>query len=181
MDGNISVRADEGTALITPSGVSKAELTGDMLVSMKLSGEIISGGKPSSEASMHLAVYRARSDVGAVIHAHSPNIGAFALSGKRIDTRCAPFAYFHLGVIGEVPYLTPGSVELHNAVEKKAREGHNSFILYGHGSLALGHNIEDAFARMDLYEAFAEMLIKAEALGGVNPLSDEELAKIAGG
>lgn len=181
MDGNISVRVGEDSALITPSGVSKAKITGDMLVHMRLSGEVISGGRPSSEASMHLAVYRSRSDAGAVIHAHSPNIGAFAVSGKRIDTRCTAFSYFHLGEIAEVPYITPGSAEFHSAVGQRVSEGYNSFLLYGHGSLALGSDIEDAFARMDLFEAFAGMLIKAEALGGAKPLSAEDLAKITGG
>lgn len=178
-DGNVSVRVGDG-ALITPTGVSKAVLSEDILVLMSLDGKVLSGGKPSSEASMHLAAYRIRNGVGAVIHAHSPNIGAFVLAGKPIDTRCAPFAYFHLGGIGEVPYLTPGTAELHKAVEVSI-SNFDTLMLYGHGSIVLGSDIEDAFARMDLFEAYAGMLIKAQSLGGVKPLPDDELARITGG
>lgn len=178
-DGNVSVRTGEAV-LITPTGISKAVLSEDMLVLMSLDGKVLSGGKPSSEAGMHLAAYRRRRDAGAVIHAHSENIGAFALARKPVDTRCAPFAYYHIGVVGEVPYITPGTAELHSAVEQSI-SAFDALMLYGHGSLVLGSDIEDAVARIDLFEAYAGMLIKAQSLGGVTPLEGDELARIIGG
>lgn len=180
-DGNVSIRVDESTALITPNGVSKAILSEDMLVLMGLDGSVLSGGKPSSEAHMHLAAYRRRSDAGAVIHAHSQNIGAFALAGRPIDSRCAPFAYFHLGPIGEVPYITPGTREFHEAVEAQVSRGFSALLLLGHGSLVTGRDMADAYAKMDLFEAFAGMLLKAQMLGGAKPLTDEELARLSDG
>lgn len=55
IDGNISVRVDGDKALITPTGVSKRTVTEEELALVSLSGEFISGKKPSSETPMHLA------------------------------------------------------------------------------------------------------------------------------
>ena len=67
-DGNISVMAEPGRLLITPSGVSKGRMTPDMLLVTDLEGNVIEGDRhPSSEGKMHLAVYRARPEVRAVV------------------------------------------------------------------------------------------------------------------
>lgn len=116
-----------------------------------------------------------------MIHAHSPNIGAFALAGEPIDTRCAPFAYIHLGIIGEVPYITPGSREFHKAVESALKQGPHALILFGHGSLLTGRDIVEAFNRLDLFEAYAGMLLRAQLLGGAKALTDDELKQVKGG
>lgn len=181
IDGNVSLRVDEDRMLITPTGISKGIVTEEELALVSLSGEFISGKKPSSETPMHLAAFRIKSDAGAVIHAHSPNIGAFALAGELIDTRCAPFAYIHLGIIGEVPYITPGSHEFHKAVEEALKQGPNALILFGHGSLVTGRDIGEAFNRLDLFEAYAGMLLRAQLLGGAKALKDEELKQVKGG
>lgn len=180
IDGNVSVRADGDRVLVTPTGVSKGSVTEEELSLLSLSGEFISGRKPSSETPMHLAALNV-SGADAVIHAHSPNIGAFALAGEPIDTRCAPFAYIHLGVVGEVPYITPGSREFHEAVETALKEGSRALILFGHGSLVAGRDIGEAFDMLDLFEAYAGMLLRAQLLGGAKPLLDEELKLIKGG
>lgn len=179
IDGNISIRLDGDKALITPTGVSKSAVIEEDLALLSLSGEHISGKRPSSETPMHLAALNVRG--GAVIHAHSPNIGAFALAGEPIDTRCAPFAFIHLGIIGEVPYITPGTHEFHKAVEDAVKSGSNALILFGHGSLVIGRDLEDAFNKLDLFEAYAGMLLKAQLLGGAKALSDEELKQVKGG
>ncbi len=181
IDGNVSIRVDGGKALVTPSGVCKGTVIEEELSLVSLSGEFISGKKPSSETPMHLAAFRADSSAAAVIHAHSPNIGAFALAGEPIDTRCAPFAYIHLGIVGEVPYITPGSREFHEAVEKALNEGAHALLLFGHGSLVTGRCIEEAFNNLDLFEAYAEMLLKAQLLGGAKTLTNGELKQVKGG
>lgn len=181
IDGNVSVRVDSERVLVTPTGISKGIVTEEELALVSLSGEFISGKKPSSETPMHLAAFRIKSDSDAVIHAHSLNIGAFALAGEPVDTRCAPFAYIHLGFIGEVPYITPGSHEFHKAVEEALKEGPQALILFGHGSLVTGRDIGEAFNRLDLFEAYAGMLLRAQLLGGARTLTDEELKQVKGG
>jgi L-fuculose-phosphate aldolase len=181
VDGNVSLRVDGGRALVTPTGVCKGAVTEEQLSLLSLEGKHISGDRPSSETPMHLAAYRRRADVNACIHAHSPNIGAFALAGEPVDTRYAPFAYIHLGIIGEVGYITPGTAEFHEAVEAAAGGGARALILFGHGSLVLGRDMREAFERLDLFEAYAGMLLRAQLLGGAKPLSDAELLRVKGG
>ena len=182
IDGNISIRVDADTAVITPSGVSKETVTEEDLVYMKLTGEKISGQRdPSSETPMHLAAYVHRSDVGAVIHAHSPNVIAFAMAGRQIDTRCAPFAYDHLGIVGHVPYYAPGSEALHAGVVSAVKNGYQAIILKSHGPMVLGRNMADAYEKLDLLEAYAEMLMKATLLGGADILTDKQLSEIVHG
>src|SRR5438477_6916710 len=72
-DGNLTARLDGGFVLATPSGFSKGELKESDLVVTDMSGRRERGyRKPTTELGMHLAVYRARPDVGAVVHAHPP-------------------------------------------------------------------------------------------------------------
>ena len=70
-DGNVSVRVEPDKVLITPSGVGKGRMTPDMLVLCDLQGNVLAGTRyPSSESKMHLMIYRERSDVMSVVHAH---------------------------------------------------------------------------------------------------------------
>ena len=74
-DGNVSVKLEDGTFLCTPSGVSKAAMTPEILVHLAADGSVISaaeGYKPSSEMKMHFRCYAERDDVKAVVHAHPP-------------------------------------------------------------------------------------------------------------
>ena len=93
-DGNLSMRLEDGRFLITPSGVSKGRITPEMLVVCDGEGHVLEGNRhPSSEAPMHWAVYAARPDVGAVVHAHPAADTAFAACRRPLD----------------VPYLTEES------------------------------------------------------------------------
>ncbi len=181
VDGNVSLRVDGGRVLITPTGVCKDMLSERQLSLVSLEGEHISGDKPSTEAHMHIEVFRRRAEINACIHAHSPNIGAFALAGEPVDTRCAPFAYMHLGVIGEVGYITPGTERLHEAVGEEVSRGSNALLLFGHGSLVLGRGMQEAFERIDLFESYAGMLLRAQLLGGARALDEDELSKVRSG
>ena len=182
MDGNVSMRVGKDTAVVTPAALSKELVTPDDLVCMTLSGDVLTGArKPSSETPMHMAVYMHRPEVGAVIHTHSPYAASFALANKPIDTRRAPFAYYHIGIIGNVPYSAPGSAEFHENVAAAVKEGHKVLMLENHGVMALGTDMADAFAKQDLTEAYAKMLVHAEVLGGARVLSDKQLEEITHG
>lgn len=182
IDGNVSIRVDENAALLTPGGMCKRLLTKADLVLMSLDGEVLAGDRnPTSEAGMHLSAYKHRSEVGAVIHAHSPNVTAYSMSRKPLDSRYTPFSYFHLGDIGHVPYMTGGTKAFHSAVTDQIKAGYKAIVFDSHGSLMLGEDMTDAFVKMDMLEAYAGMLIKAAALGGAQSLTDQELSKLKHG
>ncbi len=75
-DGNLSVRLSEGRYLCTPTAVSKADVVPEWLIAVDGTGALLQGTrKPFSEMKLHLAAYRARPRVGAVLHAHPPTAG----------------------------------------------------------------------------------------------------------
>lgn len=85
-DGNISFRRDDGTVVITPSGVPKGELKPKHLLVVDLDGHVLEGtGKASSESALHLEIYRKRDDVRAIIHAHPVTATACAEAAEGAD------------------------------------------------------------------------------------------------
>ena len=79
--GNISIKDTDGNIWITPSGIDKGALTAKDIVCMKADGTVAGAHKPSSEYPFHKAIYEARPELTAVIHAHPPGLVAF--SGRR--------------------------------------------------------------------------------------------------
>jgi L-fuculose-phosphate aldolase len=113
-DGNISARLDEGSFLVTPSGVNKGDMSPEQIIKVDADGKILAGTmKPSSELKMHLAVYRARADVKAIVHAHPPAATGFAACRLRLDKDVIlPEVVFGLGTIGFAEYGTPSTEEV---------------------------------------------------------------------
>jgi L-fuculose-phosphate aldolase len=90
--GTISVRADDGTVLITPSGLAYADVEPDDLILVDLDGNQLEGGlKPSTETPMHTRIYRARLDVEGIVHTHSRFCTVLACLGygSRRCTTCS--------------------------------------------------------------------------------------------
>lgn len=182
IDGNISMKVDDETIFITPSGVAKDVVTQDDLVLVSLDGQVLGGQKkPSIETPMHIAAYNNQSSVTAVIHSHSPNVAAFAIARKKIDTRFATFAHFHLGEVGYVPYSAVNNGTFLDDVASLMKNGHISILLENHGSVVLGTDMHDAYAKVDLLDNYAGMLIKASSLGGAHALTDKEISDIDAG
>lgn len=107
-DGNVSLRLGEDQILVTPSGVGKGRLRPEMLVKCALSGEVLEGDRhPSSETPMHLMVYRERSDVRAVVHAHPPMATAFAVCRRPLGERYLTETVSGLGEVRWPPSPCP--------------------------------------------------------------------------
>lgn len=105
-DGNISAKLDDNTILITPTGINKGEVVPDQIVKVDSEGNVIEGHmEVTSEIKMHLAAYRFRPDIRAIVHAHPPAATAFAITGEKIDQPLVlPEALFSLGKIGYCEY-----------------------------------------------------------------------------
>jgi L-fuculose-phosphate aldolase len=180
-DGNISVLVDEGRLLITPSGVGKGRMTPDMLLLTDLDGTVLEGDRhPSSEAGMHVAVYRRRPDVRAVVHAHPQASTAFAVCRRALDL---PYLAEQVIGLGEVPvtpsFALPSTDEVPESVAPYL-EGHNAVLLAGHGALTWGEDLWQAFDRMETLEHTAGIVIYTEILGGGVPLGSDEVARLKG-
>ncbi len=183
-DGNISARlgAAPGAAaefLITPSGVNKGDLAPDGLLKVDGEGRVLAGTlKPSSELKMHLAVYRRRPEVRAIVHAHPPAATGFAACRIRLDREVVlPEVVFGLGRIGFADYATPTTTEVPEAVEKEIG-GCEALLLANHGALTVGGEVEQAYYRMETLEMYARVRLVTQLLGGAKPLAEGQVERL---
>src|SRR3990172_5102734 len=97
-DGNTSVKVDRDRILITPAGLNKAKLTPSQMAAIDQKGNPVSGNYPkSSEFYMHIAIYSARPDARAIIHAHPPYAIACSLAGISLEDPVLPEVITTLG------------------------------------------------------------------------------------
>ncbi|HSQ32563.1 MAG TPA: class II aldolase/adducin family protein [Gemmatimonadaceae bacterium] len=177
-DGNVSVRRDDGTLLVTPTGLSKVDVTPDDLVVVSLQGRVREGRRaPSSELGMHLRIYQRRPDVRAVVHAHPPAATAFAVAGESFVAPVLPEVILQLGEVPLVPYATPGSDALADAFEPFLAQ-HDGFLMANHGATTIAPSLAAAHQRMESLEHAARILLAARGLGRVNELSAADVRSL---
>ena len=177
-DGNVSVRQEDGSILVTPSGLSKVDVTPDDLVVVTLDGRVREGRHaPSSELRMHLRIYQRRPDVDAVVHAHPPAATGFAVAGEAFVAPVLPEVILQLGEVPLVPYATPGSDALADAFEPFLAS-HDGFLMANHGATTVAPTLTTALQRMESLEHAARILVAARALGRVNELSAADVRSL---
>ena len=166
LGGNISMRLTDGTIIITPSATDKARMTAKDIGITDIDGNILGAlFNPSIETGMHLAVYRARPDVNAVVHAHPVTACAFAASSKQINCSMIIESSVLLQEIAYADYHEMGSADLAESVAS-AVENTDAVIMRNHGAVTLGTDITIAFERLEALENAARMTVIAEtALG----------------
>lgn len=178
-DGNLSVRLPDGRIAMTPSGVPKARVRLEELAYLALEGDILSG-RPSSECAMHLAIYRAVPEARAVVHAHPPTAIAWSLARPELEELPSdglPEVILAAGRIPIVPMAIPGTEAMGTNLLPFLPE-HRLMILARHGGLCWGESMDEAVGGLERLEQVAEILWKAETLGGAKPLSTEELQQL---
>ena len=177
-DGNISVRCGD-RLVMTPSGVSKGRMTEEMLLVTDLEGNVLEGNRhPTSEGKMHLAVYRHRPDVRAVVHAHPPVSTAFAACRKGLETPYLAELVVGLGTVPCTPTFAMLSTEEVPESVVPYLPDHNALLLANHGSLTWGGDLWEAFDRMETVEHTAKIVMNIQTLGGGVPLTEEEVARL---
>ncbi len=174
--GNVSARTADGF-LITPSGIPYGMLTENLIVAMDLAGTYAGETLPSSEWRMHLDIYKAKPEAGAVVHCHSPRATALAClnrgipafhymvaqaGGDRID--CAPYATFGTAALSEVMIAALGP--------------RNACLLANHGQIACGPHLSKALSLAEGVEELADQYLSALAVCAPDILSDLEMAEI---
>jgi L-fuculose-phosphate aldolase len=162
--GNVSAR--EGDLVwMKPSGFAMDEMTADDLCGMDLAtGQQKRGThRPTSEVNMHLAVYRNRPEVNAIFHTHSAWASGVISAGVEMRPMFAEFVN-DLGRTGTVPYVTPTTQRLADAVGEKAKTCDTLFMI-NHGVLAVGVTVKEAFFRVAVAEDAAKSLVAATIVG----------------
>ena len=177
-DGNISVRVMGDRLLITPSGSCLGELKPEHLIYVDMDGKVFGGkGKPTSELPMHLTVYRERSDIKAVIHAHPPITTGFTIAGESLAQCVIPEVVMMFGTIPTTEYATPATEQGANVIKKLIKDN-DALILDRHGTLTVGKNLMGAYRKLEKVEYCARVTVTAFQLGRIKTLSVEEIEEI---
>ena len=173
-DGNISVKVSNNEFYCTPTGVSKGDLTPDMIIRIDGTGKKIEGKlNPSSEIKMHLRVYQERPDVMAVVHAHPPVATAFTVAGVELDQYILPEAVLTIGNVPTCEYGTPSTMEIPDSLAPFI-QNHDAFLLKNHGALTVGNTLLRACFTMEEVEFNAKINLYARQIGaGANSRIDE--------
>ena len=147
--GNISCRTGKDRFLITGQHASLGFLSPKDLVQIDRKGKPLrKSQQASSETRLHLAVYGG-ADAKVVIHAHPPMVLAFSLSHHSFT----PLSFEEKYTIGEVPIVpqdTPTVTDTDRVVEELGLRP--IVILQGHGTVAIGQDLKEAFLFTDLLE-----------------------------
>lgn len=179
-DGNVSARLRD-VLLVTPAGLSKVDVTAESLLTVSLDGELLAGAdpalRPSSELGMHLRIYARRPDVGAVVHAHPPVATGFGVAGEDLLAGVLPEIIFLTGGAPLVPYATPGTPAVGDALEPYL-ERYDAWLLANHGVTTAGPSLTVAHQRMESLEHAARILLTARSLGRVNELSAAQVNEL---
>ena len=174
--GNVSVRDGGGDIWITPARLDKGALRpADIVRVRSADGGVDGPHRPSSEYPFHRAVYAARPDLHAIVHAHSVALVAFSMCRRLPPTRIVPEAHAVCGEPGRAPYALPGSAELGERIAAVFAAGYDCALLENHGVVVGGRSLAEAFARFETLEFCAKTAIKAQRLGRVRELEDAQL------
>lgn len=177
--GNLSIRDEEGTIWITPAGIDKGNLAPRDIIKVSPDGALFGPHRPSSELPFHKAIYAARPDLRAVVHAHAPALVTFSIAGKIPDTRILPQAAEICGPIQYAPYAMTGSEALGVQIANTFATGVNVVMLENHGVATGGLTLLEAFERLETLEYCARTIILARGVGECQPLRDGQIAEYA--
>jgi len=164
--------------LITPTGMAYGELKPSDIVAIRNDGTAMTGQRvPSSEWRLHLAIYKARDDVEAIVHTHSLNATALACIHRHI-----PAFHYMVAVAGGdrilcAPYATYGTEALAKNVVRALGE-RRACLIANHGAVAVGETLRKAYDLAWEVETLSAQYARARQLGRPRLLSAREMNSV---
>ncbi|WP_218970446.1 class II aldolase/adducin family protein [Cytobacillus gottheilii] len=150
----------EDKIYITATGTCFGTLKRDEFAVIDLEGNQIDELKPSKELPMHLSIYKAKPEVGAVVHVHSTYSVLWSFVPGLQEYDCipdhTPYLKMKLGTVSLVPYEKPGSKELFVEFDKRVTKS-DGWLLAQHGPVVPGNNIMEAFFSLEELEESAQI------------------------
>jgi L-fuculose-phosphate aldolase len=178
--GNLSARIpDEDAIWVTAAGSWLERLSRTSFTAVRVSdGAPATIGsvpapriEPTSELALHLALYRARPDVNAIVHLHPQTALLLDALGEHIRIVTTDHA-FYLRRVSTVPFRLPGSLELAALAAAMAADGTDCLVLSHHGSVVMGESVELAHKRARNLEEAAQITYRAVEAGRLENLRD---------
>jgi ribulose-5-phosphate 4-epimerase/fuculose-1-phosphate aldolase len=168
--GNLSVRLEDGSILVTPTNSSLGALSPEQISKVSPDGILLTGAPPSKEAFFHLAVYAERPQAGAIVHLHSTHaVAVSCLCHDDTSNVLPPMTAYHVMRVGKLPllpYYRPGDRRLADAVREAAKT-HHALLLANHGPIVSAKSLGEA---VSIYEELEETA-KLFFLVGNRPVS----------
>jgi L-fuculose-phosphate aldolase len=168
--GNLSIRDDDGNIWITPAGVDKGTLTRRDIICVKPDGTVIGPHKPSSELPFHISVYKMRSDLHAVLHAHPPALVAFSIVRQCPSLDLIPTVRRVCPDVRIATYAVPGSEALGTNVGAVFADGCDIAILENHGVCVGAPDMFTAFQRFETLNYTASLEVLGRKVGNIHEL-----------
>ena len=173
-NGHASIRAGEDRMLINIGSCQRSQLTADDICTIDFDGNVIEGnGKPPLEFHLHAGIYKARADVGAVVHAHPKWSTFLTIAGKDYKP-----VFAQGSLVCPLPVLdSPNSIN--NPVMAKRLSdtlgAGPAALMKSHGAVAVGTDILEAFVLINYLEENAYRQYMAMQIGEPYAFSDEEM------
>jgi len=176
--GAVSARISPSQILITPRGQSLNWLVPEQLVPIDAIGHSAAEAiEPSPTLPLHLAVYRQRTDIQAVVLAQPPSATAFALSGIPLVHPALAETVLTLGSVPITGYATPYTEEAAASIGH-AIQNHDALLLKHRGLLTVGLNLMDALQKLERVEQLATVLLAARSLDHIDLLPGAQVKKL---
>jgi ribulose-5-phosphate 4-epimerase/fuculose-1-phosphate aldolase len=160
--GNISVRVDDDTFVVTPTNSSLGSLDPASLTIVDAQGRVVDGPVPTKELPLHAAMYRTRRAAGAIVHLHSTHsVAVSMLPGIDPADVLPPLTAYYLMKVGRtalLPYFRPGDPAVMAAIEELDGR-YSAILLANHGPVVAGPTIREAAEAIEELEQTAKLYL----------------------
>lgn len=178
--GNISVRLDDGSLLVTPTGSSMGFLDPARISHLTADGSLLSGDRPTKELPLHAAFYETRHGTGAVVHLHACHSVALTLlpdiDPDNVLPPLTPYGIMQLGKVKLLPFFVPGDPAMGEAVRGLAGK-RSAVLLANHGPVVAGKDLAAAVFATEELEATAQLAILLRGTAA-NALTADQTAQV---
>lgn len=164
--GNVSRRVDDRLIAITPTSVPYDVLQSEEITLVNVfTGEVVDSPRAASyELPMHLVIYRARPDIGAIVHTHSPSVTALSVVRKSLPPVIDEMMMYFGGTIEVTDYAFTGTEDVGTNVIH-ALGDRTGVILANHGNVCVGRDLNQALHVAITMESCARVYVQALQLG----------------
>lgn len=173
--GNLSILDSNGHIWITPTRMDKGILNRHDMVEITEHGPATHHVKPSTELPFHQAIYKSRSNIRAVLHAHSPALVAYSLMRKLPNVHLIPVTRIVCGRIALAPYERMGSNELGDVLAEEFKKGVAAVLMENHGVVVAAESLQKAYSIFETLETSARIELMANRLGTPKALTEDQI------
>jgi L-fuculose-phosphate aldolase len=181
-EGNHSERISEDRVLCTPTGISKGFLDPEDICLVDMDGTQVEdnsrGRKRTSEVKVHLAIYKKKPTIKAVIHSHPPHATVFAIAGIPLPAGIHPEAEVFLGIVPLAPYATPSKQDLPDSITPLIGPETNSVLMGNHGTVSFSFSLIDTYYKLEILDAYCRILLLCKQLGKANVLNPSQMTEL---